>query len=131
MCGSHGWHARTRVRGTIGGLLAALLLLVLAAPASAAPPTCDPLSLTVHTGESVSGALQCTAPENEPLTYSVQDGPQHGFADVDGAGKVTYFSSFDHAGADSFTVLVDDQAGGTKVAQVSVDVTNSVPACQP
>ena len=131
MCGSHGWHGGTRVRGTIGGLLAAFLLLVFAAPASAAPPICDPLSLTVHTGGSVSGPLQCSDPEDEPLTYSVQDGPQHGFADVDGAGSVTYFSSFDYAGADSFTVLVDDQAGGTKVAQVSVDVTNSAPACQP
>ena len=28
-------------------------------------------------------------------------------------------------------MLVDDQAGGTKVAQVSVDVTNTAPACQP
>ena len=132
MRGSHGWHGRTGVRGTIGGVLTALVLLVLAAPASAAPPICDNLTLDdVHVGDSVSGQIVCDDADGDSLSYTIGTPPAHGSAFPDGAGGLSYFAPFDYAGPDPFTVTVDDQQGGSDTVQVAVDVTNSVPACQP
>src|SRR5215211_942342 len=128
---SHGGHGRTRVRGTFGALLGVLVLLLLAAPATAAPPVCSDLTLAVHSGESVSGQLQCNDADADPLNSAVATQPAHGSAGVDGAGSVTYFAPSDYAGADPFTVLVDDGAGGTDTVQVGVTVTNTAPVCQP
>ena len=130
---SHGWHGRTGVRGTIGGLLAALVLLVLAAPASAAPPLCSDLTLDdVHLGGSVAGQIACTDPEDDPLTYVVTAPPAHGSASVGFFdGSVSYVAASDFAGPDPFTVTADDGQGGTDTVQVSVEVTNSAPVCRP
>ena len=116
----------------MGGLLAALLLLVLAAPASAAPPVCSDLTLDdVHLGESVAGQIACTGGD-AALTYLVSTPPTHGSAFVGGSdGSVSYSAPSDYAGPDPFTVTADDGQGGTDTVQVSVDVTNTAPVCQP
>ena len=78
--------------------MAALLLLVLAAPARAAPPVCSDLTLDdVHLGNSVSGQLACTDPDDDPLTYVVTEAPAHGsafvgFFDGSAAGLDTDFT---------------------------------------
>ena len=63
--------------------------------------------------------------------FFVASDAAHGSASVDGTGFVTYQSNADYAGADSFDVEVDDNAGGSTLAHVTVQVVDAAPACDP
>jgi hypothetical protein len=92
----------------------------------------DPTT-TVQTGQTVTGYIGATDPENDALTYTVTQ-PRNGKVTIDQAtGKFTYTPNdieYDGTQTDSFTVSVTD---GQKVnllslfkprtAETTIDVT--------
>ncbi len=62
----------------------------------------------------VTGNLNATDYDDQSLTYTVTDAPEHGSLVIDQLGNFTYTPDADTAaagGADRFTVAVDDNAG--------------------
>jgi Big-like domain-containing protein/hemolysin type calcium-binding protein len=79
-------------------------------------------SLTLVHGKTVAGSIVASDANGDALTYSVASGPQHGtVAFTDAQGHYT-FTAADHAGTDSFTLLVDDGHGGQVTQTVSVGI---------
>src|SRR5690348_8956146 len=104
----HGWRAVT--------LMGAVLAVALTFPGiAAAAPSCDPsLALgNVHIGDSVHGTLTCDDPSGTGLNYFVTTDGTRGSGSADGTGGVDYTAGTTSVGADSFTVEVDDNEGGS------------------
>ena len=120
-----------RLAGAVAAFALALLVL---APAASAAPACDPLRLPdVQAGDATQGSLSCDDASGTGLDYAIASDPSGGFADVDGAGAVSYFPDGSFSGDDAFTVEVDDFDGGSTTVPVSVHVTaapNNPPACE-
>jgi hypothetical protein len=124
------------MRRTTGALALTLTVLAMgigAGQASAQAPSCDPLNLgNVHSGNSTSGALQCTDAAGGPLSFEIFTDPAHGQALVDGVGEVSYFAPADYKGSDPFRARVTDESNGeSTMVDVSVQVVNAAPVCQP
>ena len=105
------------------------------------PPVASPDSFSVTAGESVSGTLAATDPDNEPVTYSIVTNGAKGTAVLDDAstGAFTYTGNANASGDDAFTFKVTDNRGlESNVATITiaidfvsacaVDVTSSVAA---
>ncbi|MFL5757664.1 MAG: Ig-like domain-containing protein, partial [Chloroflexota bacterium] len=124
----HGWRAVM--------LTGAMLALALAFPGLAAAAPACPAAVAlgdVHTGASVHGDVTCDDPSATGLTYTVVGGgtTTGGFATTDGVGGVDYTADSDSFGSDAFTVQVDDNEGGTASIDVTVQVVDQAPVCQP
>lgn len=91
------------------------------------PPVAEDLLLATPNGVPVSSAVTATDPDGDPLTYTLNAAPAFGTAVVNPDGTFTYTPNAGYVGRDSFTVLVDDGKGGTAIATVQIDVTNSPP----
>src|SRR4051794_2014256 len=116
-------HLRARtLRYLRAAITTALVATALVAPAAhASGVACDPVSLDpVHSGGSVSGQLQCSTADSDPLSYSVSDLPAHGNAFVDGAGSIQYTADTGYKGSDAFIIDVSDDFTGE---HASVDVS--------
>jgi len=112
----------------------AALVGLLAPAAAQANPVCDPVVMDdVHSGGSQTAQLACDDTGGASLSYSVDpaDDAKHGFVTVDGAGSVTYFSTSGYLGSDSWTIVVDNNEGGTTEVTVSIEVVNHAPVCTP
>ncbi|HCS71556.1 MAG TPA: hypothetical protein DIW51_16475, partial [Rhodospirillaceae bacterium] len=59
------------------------------------------------------------------LNFTLDAGAAHGTVDVQPDGTFTYTPNPDYTGGDSFTVTVDDGAGGTNTRTILLDVQNT------
>ena len=73
---------------------------------------------------ALSGQLTASDVDGDALTFSLAEGgaPAHGSVTVNADGSFTYTPDADYNGGDSFTYLVDDGAGGTTTATVSLTI---------
>jgi VCBS repeat-containing protein len=74
-----------------------------------------------------------TDPDNDPLTWTVLSGPQHGVLTGGTAGVFTYTPGANFTGSDSFLVRISD-AGGRSTEQsvaIAVQSVNDVPVITP
>jgi uncharacterized delta-60 repeat protein len=107
-----------RVSDGRGGVdLASVSLTV--TPVNDAPGT-PGASLRVVRGDTYSGTLSASDPENDPLAFSVQTAPTQGDLILNGDGSFSYTAHAD-AGPDSFSYLVDDGQGGSTAGTVVIE----------
>ncbi|SEG42957.1 Ig-like domain-containing protein [Paenibacillus sp. UNC499MF] len=91
-------------------------------PVNDAPVTED-LSLSTPEDTPLAGAVTATDADGDALTYVLGTPPSHGTAAVAADGTFTYTPAPDFNGLDSFTVVVNDGAGGFAISHVTVTVT--------
>lgn len=65
--------------------------------------------------------------EGDPLAASVLKGPANGTVKVLGSGLISYAPNAGFTGTDTFSYRIDDGAGGTDTAAVTVTVTDFLP----
>jgi large repetitive protein len=82
-------------------------------------------SQSVTTAEDTARAITLVATDvdNQALTYSIVDGPQHGTLSGTAANR-TYTPASNYHGPDSFTFVVSDGTDSSNIATVSIDVTS-------
>jgi parallel beta-helix repeat protein len=85
-------------------------------------PVAQDQSVTTHQKTAKDITLAATDADNDPLTYSIVDGPTHGTLSGTPPG-VTYTPTGDYIGPDSFTFKANDGLTDGSVATVSIDVT--------
>ncbi|MBM7702908.1 Ig-like domain-containing protein [Metabacillus iocasae] len=88
-------------------------------------PTVPDYSITVFNDRKFSGQVVGRDEEGNPLTYLVQDLPEHGTVNVNPDGSYTYVADPDYVGSDRFTVLVEDTNGSTALSVVNVTVVQA------
>jgi hypothetical protein len=78
------------------------------------PPTANPQSRTVGTGQGTSLTLTGTAPNGDGLSFAITANPSHGtLSGLNSAtGQVTYTPSASYTGPDSFQFAVIDTSTG-------------------
>lgn len=87
------------------------------------PPTGEAEPVTTSEDTPVSGKVVGFDEDDDELTFSLKDGPDHGTVTVNEDGSYTYTPDQDYNGSDSFEVTVDDGRGGTTTVIVEVTVT--------
>jgi VCBS repeat-containing protein len=89
-------------------------------------PNLDPASghykLTTDEDKPVSGRVQATDPDGDPLSYAKGSDPAHGTVTVKPDGSWTYTPGANFHGDDSFTVTVSDGKGGFTTATIDIGV---------
>lgn len=85
-------------------------------------PLAEGNALTIAEDSIVNSAVHATDAENDALTYTVVDGPQHGTLAFNPDGTFTYTPDADYNGADSFTFKSNDGTGNSNTAKVSLDI---------
>jgi hypothetical protein len=80
---------------------------------------------TTHQNTPVSGTLQATDSDGDPLSYSVVTGAANGVVTITNAatGAFTYTPNTGFTGTDSFTFTVTDGALSSNVAKVTILIT--------
>jgi hypothetical protein len=87
-----------------------------------AAPTADDQSVTAPEDTAVPVMLTASDPDGDPLTYRIAAAPAHGT--LSGAPpQLTYTGVTNYSGPDSFTFAVDDGAGGSSTAVVTMTIT--------
>ncbi|CAI6048350.1 hypothetical protein PAECIP112173_01289 [Paenibacillus sp. JJ-100] len=94
------------------------------------PPVVNNQTLSTLQNVPVSGQVEATDPDGDPLTYTLQSPPSNGTATVNADGSFTYTPVTGFVGLDSFTVLVSDGKGGTAAGSVAVNIINQPPVTQ-
>lgn len=96
-------------------------------PAAGEASTYAPIAevLGVATGEDspVNGAVLATDRDQDPLGYTLVDGPAHGSLQFAADGTFTYKPDADFSGTDSFTYRANDGSHDSNVAAVNITVT--------
>ena len=108
----------THVMRWLPGVL--LSLLILGAPAAHAQ-TADDQSVTAQQDTPLPITLTGSDPENDPLTFVIESDPSNGSLGGT-APNVTYTPDPGFNGSDSFTFTVNDGAGPSAEATVSITV---------
>ena len=87
-------------------------------------PVANDLSFEMLNGETISGRLAATDPEDAPLTYALGDEPTLGTVILTDAGKglFEYTTRQDTTGADSFTYTVNDGDKTSEAATVHLSI---------
>ncbi|MGG4340484.1 Ig-like domain-containing protein [Paenibacillus lautus] len=93
-------------------------------PSTNQPPVVSDDRVTTEKDTPVSGNVDGTDPDGDPLTYIKGTDPGNGTVTVDPNGKWTYTPNPYFVGEDSFTVIVDDGNGGMTEVTIIVDVTD-------
>ena len=104
-----------------GKLFARLSVFMDFAPLNT-PPVAQNQTATVEENASVPVMLAATDSNNDPLTFSVTNVPQHG-ALSGTAPNLTYTPEANYSGADSFTFTANDGTLASTPATVSISVT--------
>ncbi len=92
----------------------------------------DPREITSANGEPATIELAATDADQDPLTWSITDEPEHGtaaFVDGQNTGSpvtISYTPNPGYEGEDSFDVQVSDGKGGSDSVTVNVTVTDPV-----
>jgi VCBS repeat-containing protein len=98
-------------------------------PANRAPVlTTTALAATEDT--ALSAQIAATDADGNTLTFTRVDNVQHGTLTISAAGAVAYTPAANYAGADTFSVRVNDGAGGEATGTVTITVAavNDAPA---
>lgn len=85
-------------------------------------PVIDNQAITAEAGAGKAIDLGATDGDSDTLTYTTTDAPDHGTLTGTGNNR-TYTPDADYAGADSFTVSIDDGYNGIDTATVSIQVS--------
>ncbi|SIQ11527.1 retention module-containing protein [Pseudacidovorax sp. RU35E] len=80
-------------------------------------------SATTREDTVVTGKVVATDVDGDNLSYVKGRDPVHGSVVVNADGSYTYTPTKDYAGNDSFTVTVNDGAGGTATTTVNVTIS--------
>jgi hypothetical protein len=100
-------------------------LTITCGPGTNHPPVAEGQSVQTNKNQSLDIiTLEATDQDNNPLTYSIVDGPTHGTLsnfDPD-AGTVTYTPDSEYTGSDSFTFKANDGEEDSNEATVSIEV---------
>lgn len=96
------------------------------------PPTADSQSVNTLEDTSIPILITGTDPEGDPLTFSVNSGPQNGTLSGSGSA-LTYTPALNYNGPDSFTFIVNDGSSDSVPATVSITVepVNDKPTTAP
>jgi VCBS repeat-containing protein len=95
-------------------------------------PIAADASTTTAEDTAVTGAVSSTDVDGPSATYAIVTGPAEGTLVLNATtGAYTYTPGPNYNGPDAFTFSVDDGAGGTDTAVVSITVTpvNDLPVC--
>ncbi|HEV7256526.1 MAG TPA: Ig-like domain-containing protein, partial [Bosea sp. (in: a-proteobacteria)] len=98
---------------------------VLPVPGNAAPEADDD-ALVISQGFSYRGQVAATDANGDMLTYSLLDGPAHGALVLNADGNYRYVPEAGFAGADAFSVLVNDGRGGVIETSVNFNVVPGI-----
>jgi len=79
-------------------------------------------TITIDEDTSGGGTLNATDVENDPLTFSIKEPPNHGQATVNATGHFTYTPDHDYNGTDSFIYTVNDGNGGSDSSTVGIHI---------
>lgn len=87
-------------------------------------PVANNSSFNVLQDQSLQGNLSATDADNNPLTYSIFAGAQHGSVTITNVstGAFTYTPFAGYFGSDSFTFRVNDGLANSNIATVSINV---------
>ena len=87
------------------------------------PPEANDKSFTVTSGNSYSGSVTATDPDEDALEYSINSNPSyaHSFS-FNSDGSFSYIPDSNYTGSDQFTFTVDDGEGGIDTGEVSVTI---------
>src|SRR6478672_9726366 len=91
-------------------LSALLALAVLAAPASAAPPTAQDYTISAAPSGTLDALARDSDPDGDAMTLSGNSQPAHGTATCSSLGACLYTANAGYTGTDSFGYTV--RAGG-------------------
>ncbi|WP_210607808.1 tandem-95 repeat protein [Priestia flexa] len=86
------------------------------------PPVVPNYTFTTQEDSAVIGAVVAVDPDQDPLTYQLQNSPANGVAVVNPNGTFTYTPNLNFNGTDVFTVLVSDGQGGTAVSTITINI---------
>ncbi|KNH15423.1 hypothetical protein ACS78_26955, partial [Priestia megaterium] len=86
------------------------------------PPIVPDYQLTTNEDTPVTSVIIATDIDGNQLTYSLQNAPVNGIANVGLDGMYTYTPNANFNGTDQFTALVSDGQGGTAVSTVTINV---------
>lgn len=86
------------------------------------PPIAADLFAATDEDHALSGRLNASDPDGDPLAYSVLAQPEHGTVSVNADGSFSYQPAPNYFGPDSFTYQVADPYGETSSALVSIEV---------
>lgn len=113
-----------QLRRSLGSFLAVLLIAgLLPASVLAAAPAALPDAATVGVGSSATSIDVLANDSGEAITLTGVTVPAHGTATIDG-DMIHYTPSVGYRGTDAFTYTIEDAAGATATATVSVIVND-------
>ncbi|MEC0203994.1 isopeptide-forming domain-containing fimbrial protein [Paenibacillus lautus] len=92
------------------------------------PPTVPGDSKITAVSTPVSGQVNGTDPDGDPLTYAKGTDPGNGTVTVNADGTWTYTPTQAFIGQDSFTVIANDGKCAKTEATINVEVSDSVPS---
>ena len=99
-------------------------VLVVAVEPDNQPPVAYDSSATTQVETPVQIVMQAEDPDQDPLTFAIVTGPQHGaLADDDGDDRVIYTPDPNYVGPDEFTFTAADALGESNTARVTIEVT--------
>jgi len=93
-------------------------------------PSANTYAVTTNEDVVLTGSATTTDPDGDNLIYTKATDPAHGTVNVSETGIYTYTPASNYNGADSFTVLVNDNVCGTSLLTVNITIipVNDVPA---
>ncbi|MBX7132759.1 MAG: tandem-95 repeat protein [Fimbriimonadaceae bacterium] len=114
--------AEYKIKDGSGGYFATGSTVVTIIPTNSLPVANDQ-TVGVDEDSFVGITLTATDADNETLTYTVVDGPDHGSLSGT-APNLTYTPFGDYYGPDSFTFKATDCVGDSNIATVTINVAN-------
>jgi len=88
-------------------------------------PTGDDLAIETSQDTPIAGQATASDPQNDPLTFAVEDDPAHGVVNMLADGSFTYVPDLGFYGVDSFTFIANDGEYDSPEATVIVTVNDA------
>jgi hypothetical protein len=108
--------------GTFNGHTSAFVMSLGALEAIDHAPVATDTAVTTDIDTAVDITLQATDADRDPLTWSIESGPQHGSLSAISGDAVTYTPETSFNGADSFVVRANDGSFASNTATVTIAV---------
>lgn len=85
-------------------------------------PVAKDYSMVIMPEEKVEGNIEAQDPEEDALTYNINEKAKNGTLKVDSEGHWEYAPKYGYIGDDRFSITIEDQNGGKAVSRVSIVV---------